>query len=114
MLVKKTKEEKTVEIHEIENKVQLLDMVAAGVSDSKAKGPVVVRATLWDGRIVEGSYHKGDKFQKPDAETIYDFFCDDEPLKPLVDRLLTDGESFVTVTGEDDMVCCLEWTISSE
>jgi len=92
---------------------QLLDIVGASNPDPKARGPVVVEVRLWDGRIVSASYYNGPKFQKPDAESIYDIFYDVDPLVPLVDRLLQTGETFVTITGDDDMVCCLEWKITA-
>lgn len=90
---------------------RLLDIVGASGPDPKDPGPVVVEARLEDGRIMQAAYYKGPKWENPDAESDYDFFIDVEPLRPLVVRLLETGESFVTLTGGDDMVCCLEWSM---
>lgn len=99
--------------HRIESMGQLLDIVGASGPDGSLRGPKVVRITLWDGRAISASYYKGPKYQHPDAETEGDVFWDLSPLIPLVERLLATGESFVTVTGTDDMVCALEWSIET-
>lgn len=96
---------------------QLLDVVGASGPNPKDRGPVVVRATLWDGRTLEASYYTtrmGPKWQKPDAETNLDFFENVEPLRLPVQRMLDTGESFVTITGSHDEVCCLEWYLTKE
>ncbi len=93
---------------------QLLDMVGASGPDPHDRGPVVVTANLWDGRKIQAAYYKGPKWQKPDAETYEDIFIDVAPLQAPVQRLLDTGESFVTITGSDDQVCCLEWCLTKE
>lgn len=93
----------------------LLDIVGASNPNSQARGPVVVTARLWDGRVVRATYYRdGPKYQHPDAEVKEDIFYKVAPLVPLVERLLATGESFVTVTGSSDTVCCLEWSIAAE
>ncbi|PLX28815.1 hypothetical protein C0581_00790 [Candidatus Parcubacteria bacterium] len=99
--------------YDIANKAQLLDLVGASCPDPSFTGPKVVEATIWDGRKVSASYYRGKKWETPDAETSYDIFYDVKPLVPFVERMLDSGESFVTITGEDDMVCCLEWSIET-
>lgn len=99
-----------LQTHRAENPRIAAYFVGGGNPDPKDKGPVVVEITM-DGNIIRGSYYKGPKFQTPDAETLNDEFDGIDELLPLVERLLASGESFVTVTGEDDMVCALEWTI---
>ena len=90
----------------------LLDMVAAGSLDPSDPGPVVLRINLWDGRVIEARYCRDErKFHNPDAETMEDVFIDEIPLVPLVQKLLEDRTPFVTLTGTDDMVCCIEWVL---
>ncbi len=103
-----------MQTYRIETKAQLLDLVGASGPDPSDRGPKVVYATLWDGRVVSASYYKGDKWQKPDAETDDDIFYDVEPLVPFVERMLEAGEPFVTITGTSDTVCALEWSIETE
>ena len=92
----------------------LLDIVGASGPDSQDRGPVVVRTTIWDGRLVSAAYYKdGPKRNSPDVETRGDVFWDTTSLEPFVDRLLDTGESFVTMTGSHDDICVLEWSISS-
>jgi len=98
---------------EIAGRAHLIGLVAASLTDPKDRGPKVVEATLWDGRIVSATYYRGPKFRSPDAESRHEIFYDMGPIIPLVDKLLEDGESFVTVTGSHDTVCSLEWSIDS-
>ena len=78
---------------------ELMDLVRASTPpDPSHPGPVVIQATLWDERTVKASY-------TDDAES-------DDELGYLIERLLLDGEPFVTtVTDTDDLVCVLKWTI---
>ena len=92
----------------------LLNIVADSNPDPGARGPVVVEVTLSDDHLVRASYYSGPKFQTPDAETKFHQFNDVAPLMPHVDRLLKTGQSFVTLTGESDSYCCLEWTIAAK
>jgi len=96
----------------IRNIPHLLDLVGASGPNPSYRGPKVVEATLWDGRKVSASYYKGPKETNPDARSRFDIFYDVEPLRPLVKHLLESGESFVTDTGSDDMVCTLEWSMT--
>lgn len=91
----------------------LIDLVGAGNPNPRDNGPTVVTGNLWDGRVVTATYYRGPKYQNPDAETREDVFWDDGVLRPLVEKMLEKGESFVTVTGTDDAVCCLEWAIKT-
>ncbi|MFA6197789.1 MAG: hypothetical protein WC734_01365 [Patescibacteria group bacterium] len=93
---------------------QLLDLVCESCPDPSLRGPVVAKATLWNGRVVTATYcPSGPKRQNPDAQTRESEFSDPEPLRRLIDRLLLTDQPFVTITGTDDMVCALEWTIGS-
>ena len=106
-----------MEEYDIENVPQLRDLIAAGVMDPEAKGPVVVNANLWDGRTVIGTFNTkvkeidGEKYMVGDVETTDYMFFNERSLVPFVDKLLSDGESFFTVTGTHDEVCSLEWSI---
>ncbi len=86
----------------------LIDRISAG-SDPKEKGPEVARITLWDGRIVTGSYYHGKK--RPDMTVRTEIIWDDEKLKPLVHALLSTRKQFITSTGSHDTVCTLRWAI---
>ncbi len=103
--------------YNIVNKDQLLDLIAAGVINPKEKGPVVIEAKIWDGRTVIGTFKTktektdGREYMVGDVETREDIFLDESPLIPFVDNMLSTRASFFTVTGTDDMVCSLEWTI---
>lgn len=97
----------------IGNVNHLLDLVGASNPNPSNPGPTVIEAKIWDGRIVRADYYHGSKYFKPDAEVRTDIFYDLTPLEPLVDCMLKKGCSFVTITGTHDMVCCLEWSISS-
>lgn len=104
-----------VTYHQISTKDELLDMIGAGNPNPLAIGPKVVEGTLWDGRKVSAAYYKkGPKWLHPDASTLEEIFMSLKPLVPLVDRLLENGKSFVTMMGASDTVCCLEWTIEAK
>ena len=90
----------------VANIATLIDAVAAG-SMGEAGNPAV-EITLWDGRSVIGTY---DNEAFPDITSEFDFIDDDAKLRPFVEKLLADGASFVTQTGEDDAVCTLKWEI---
>ncbi|HDL74912.1 MAG TPA: hypothetical protein ENH06_00810 [bacterium] len=106
-----------MEEYDIKNKAQLLDLIGAGVTNPKESGPVVIKAKIWDGRIVRAIFKTkiekidGKKYMVGDVEIYDDIFFDLKPLVPFVDKMLSTGESFFTVTGTDDMVCSLQWTI---
>ena len=101
-----------ITIRQIKGVRQLIDAIGAGNSDPQAKGPVVVILKLWDGRIVTGSYYRGD--EKPDVTGPEDIIWDNEKLNPFVEKVLRDGSGFITETGSDDTVCTLKWQIGSE
>lgn len=86
---------------------QLVDAIGTGCSPD-AKGPVVLKYKLWDGRIVTASYNRENK----DADDHFDetVVFDEERLNVLAAKLLS-GESFVIDTGTDDQFCSLEWAI---
>jgi hypothetical protein len=98
--------------HRAVNIEELLDAIGAGVSDPSYSGKDPVAITLWDGRRVVANFHQCDESEL-DARTICDVFLDITELRPLVDRLLSEGKSFITETGEDDMLCTLIWTIAA-
>ena len=85
----------------IKDMSQLLNLVGANRP---------VEATLWNGMKIKGDYHKGSK--KPDAITPGNVFWDFSSLRPLVNKLVSDGKSLITQTEENDMVCRLEWSIA--
>lgn len=89
---------------------ELLEIIGASGPDPSDRGPVVVRVMLEDGRIIEARYYRCEESEL-DARTKYDVFFDVEPLIPFVEKLLSEGKSFVTETGTHDMVCTLKWTI---
>jgi len=93
---------------------QLLAIVAGGNPDPHERGPVVLVINVWDGRTIVADYyhHSGPKYQNPDERTNYEYFPDPNQLRGLVERLLATGKSFVTQTGDDDMVCTLQWCIT--
>lgn len=108
------REEEHLQEKALTRQEELLELVCESCSDPALRGPVVARATLWNGRVVTATYcPNGPKRQHPDAQTRESAFSNPEPLRPLIDRLLLTNQSFVTVTGTDDMVCVLEWTIGS-
>ena len=106
-----------MERYNIENKAQLLDLIATGVINPKEKGPVVIEAKIWDERIVKGTFKTktekidGRECMVGDVETREDIFFDESPLIPFVDKMLSTRDTFFTVTGTHDTVCSLEWTI---
>lgn len=92
---------------------QLLDIIGAGSFNDS--GLVVARVETWDGKTIEGAYGQkpNEKFLVGDVETDEDIFYDVEPIRPFAERLLKTGESFFTVCGTSDMVCSLEWRLTS-
>ncbi len=86
-------------VHKLSHVGKLMDLMVASVPlDPSHPGPVAIQAMLWDGRTVTASYTN-------DAKS-------DDELGYLVERLLSDGEPFVTtVTDTDELVCVLKWTI---
>lgn len=87
----------------------VVQAVGDGNQRPEYSGENVVEVTLWDGRKVVANYHEGQG--KIDAKSSYDFFLNDLPLESLVERLINEGTPFITQTGEDDLVCILQWTI---
>ena len=95
---------------QINDLAHLVDAVGTGgPDDPKASGLNVINLQLWDGRTVLGSYYNGDK--KPDIISEFDIILDDYALELFIRRMLEEGLSFITETGEDDLVCTLKWEI---
>lgn len=92
--------------HAVDTQEKLLALVGESCTDKYTRGPVMVRAVLWDGREVIAMYCPSGQ---PDAATREPGFQNLEPLRHLVDRLLASGKPFITSTGADDEVCVLEW-----
>lgn len=98
-----------VEKCQVKNIGQLIDVIGAGC-DPFSNGPVVVEATLWDGRVVRASYYRG-PYENANIETKLCVVVNDNMLRSFVEKLLSSGESFRVLTGESDDTCFLEWTI---
>ena len=89
---------------------KLIDAIAAMPMDLTEEGPVPIEILLWDGRRIEGAYHKCAE-EDLDVVDKHDIITDDDALRPFVEALLATEEPFVTETGESDMVCTLQWSI---
>ena len=95
----------------VTNLAELIDAIAAGPEDPTSSDLIAIDITLWDGRHIIGSYEPD---FTPNITSDFDFIADDEALRPLVEKLLAEGNPFVTQTGESDSVCTLFWEIKSE
>ena len=95
----------------LEGMEELRRVVGRSCTDPQARGPVVVSHRLPGGRMVEASYCSDEEARSPDARTPWPTFDDLPELTRPVRRLLLTSEPFVTVTGRDDLVCKLKWTI---
>lgn len=98
-----------MQLREVESMAQLIDAIGAGC-DPSDRGPVVVQATLWDGRIVQASYYKGD-YKDANIDVDVDVIMDNELIRPHAEALVKDGTPIRVLTGSHDMVCFLEWKL---
>lgn len=71
----------------------------------ETNGPICMRIVLWKGSVVVGTY--ADK----KADIQLDRINEAPVLKSLVKKLVGQKTSFVTVSGSQDEVCTVEWTI---
>ena len=91
---------------------RVIDAVGAGCFDPHDRGPVVVQIKLWDGRTVEGAYHRCEESELNVVDHEGDLIWDDNALRPFVEKLIAEKTPFVTETGSDDMMCTIRWTIN--
>lgn len=88
----------------------LMEVISVFSPHPNLQGPTVGRVRLWDNRTVIGSYGRitGDiDVVRSKSPTFFNI----EPLRPSVERLLSDGKPFKTHTGTGDDSCVLVWTI---
>jgi hypothetical protein len=94
------------------NLQMLFDVIGAGCDPRNEEGPIVVEATLWDGRKVIGSYYRReDPDIHPVLQSTTEVIWNNEDLEPFIEQLLEEGTTFVTDTGEEDYACTLKWEI---
>lgn len=89
---------------------KLIDAIAAGSFDPADPGPQVVEIHTDKGLVITGSYSRA----QPDITSLFDIIAEDNDLRPLVEKLIGEGKSFVTQTGEDDSVCTLIWEVKKK
>jgi hypothetical protein len=89
---------------------QLIDQVGCG-ADFDTHTLRAITIILWDGRKVVGTYCTSEPGVRPDVKSDDDVIWDDGVLRPFIEKLLKEGASFVTETGESDTLCDLRWTI---
>jgi len=96
---------------------ELIDIVGRGSTDEQHPGPDVVKVKIWDGRMVvanycdkaKGLYNGNDG---PDIASKESMIWDDEGLKVLIEKLLNNGQSFITEYASESYVThILVWTI---
>lgn len=93
---------------------ELVELIAnsSPLTDPSDQGPVIMEITLWDGRKVEGRYHK-DEIQ-PHIQSRSDYLADIPHLKALVEHLIPTNygpRAFITETGSGDDFCTLIWRL---
>jgi len=89
---------------------ELMDVIGAGNPDPRAKGPVVVKVKIWDGRIVRGSYYRGP--ENPHVISNKAVITDNNLLLQHVQVLLSKGSGFIVRSGQGYTAHVLKWTIS--
>lgn len=94
---------------EIETYDEFISTIAtAGTTDIKDRAPEIIRAKLWDGRVLKGIVYEG--YKAPNIVSK-DVFLDEETVRPYAEALIEQGKSFITQTGRGKHQVTIEWDI---
>ena len=90
---------------------QLVDAMCAG-PDLNDRGTVIVRAELWNGRVVQGEFYSLPPGQKPDVyHPESDIIWNDSLVLPHAERLAERGDAIVIDAGKSYSAWTMRWSV---